>query len=232
MASRLPVVISDFSGYRDFITEGREGFLLPTTWANGLPDFLRDNLGILDPSMARLYLSQMVAVDLEKLRSSLLRLGGDSNLRSRMGAAAKARALSFRWSNLIPRYEHFWAQLKREAGQYSLNPTEPPEILVGDFSSTFSHYPSRRLSPRDEISLTEYGRQFLRSPSSLIRYEDVQVCIFPELENFLLDSLIQQPRSVANLRELGMKSLDAKRGQVDFHLLWLLKHGLLKIENR
>jgi len=35
---------------------------------------------------------------------------------------------------------------------------------------------------------------------------------------------------VANLRELAEKSLDAKRGQVDFHLLWLLKHGVLKIE--
>jgi hypothetical protein len=230
MAAGLPVVISDFSGYRDFITEGREGFLLPTLWTDRLPEFLGDNLGILDPSMVRLYLSQMVAVDLEKLRSSILRLDGDPHLRTRMGAAAKARALSYRWSSIIPRYEDFWAQLKEEARQYSLNPIEPPEILVGDFSHTFSHYPSRRLSPRDEIGLTDYGRQFLQSPASLIRYEDIQVCIFPDLENLLLDSLLQQPRSVANLRELGKKSLDAKRGQVDFHLLWLLKHGVLKIE--
>ena len=231
MASGLPVVISDFSGYRDFITEGREGFLLPTTWTDGLPEFLRDNFGILDPSMARLYLSQMVAVDLEKLRSSILWLGGEPNLRSRMGAAAKAMASSYRWANLIPRYEHFWAQLKEEARQYSLNPVEPPEILVGDFSSTFSHYPSRRLSSRDVINLTDYGRQFLRSPASLVRYEDIQVCIFPDLENLLLDSILQQPRSLASLRELGKKALEATRGQVDFHLLWLLKHGVLKIES-
>ena len=230
MASGLPVAISDFSGYRDFITEGREGFLLPTIWTDRLPEFLGDNLGILDPSMVRLYLSQMVAVDLEKLRSSILWLGGDPNLRSRMGAAAKSRALSYRWSSIIPRYEDFWGQLKEEARQYSLNPVEPPDILVGDFSHTFSHYPSRRLSPRDVISLTDSRREEVRSPASLIRYEDIQVCIFPDLENFLLESLLQQPRSVANLRELGERSLDAKRGQVDFHLLWLLKHGVLKIE--
>ena len=105
---------------------GREGFLLPTIWTDRLPEFLGDNLGILDPSMARLYLSQMVAVDVEKLRSSILRLGGDPNLRSRMGAAAKSRALSYRWESIIPRYEDFWAQLKEEARQYSLNPIESP----------------------------------------------------------------------------------------------------------
>ena len=92
MASGLPVILSDFSGYRDLITEGKEGFLLPTTWTEELPDFLAENLGILDPSMARLYLSQMVAVDVERLRSALLWLGGDVNLRARMGAAARARA--------------------------------------------------------------------------------------------------------------------------------------------
>jgi glycosyltransferase involved in cell wall biosynthesis len=230
MAAGLPVVISDFSGYREFITEGREGFLLPTLWADRLPEFLGENLGILDPSMARLYLSQMVAVDLEKLRSCILWLGGDPALRARMGAAAKARASSYRWSSIIPRYEDFWSRLKEEARQYSLNPIEPPDILVGDFAHTFSHYPSRRLSARDKITLTDYGRQFLRSPASLIRFEDVQVCIFPDLENLLLDSLLQHPRSVASLRELGKNSLDAKRGQVDFHLLWLLKHGILRIE--
>ena len=80
------------------------------------------------------------------------------------------------------------------------------------------------------LSLTESGREFLRSPAGLIRYEDVQVCIFPDLENLLLDSLLQGPRSLADLRELGRKALEASRGQVDFHLLWLLKHGVLKIE--
>ncbi len=230
MASGLPVILSDFSGYRDFISEGREGFHIPTIWTEGLPEFLRDNMGILDPSMARLYLSQMVAVDLEKLRIAILQLGRGENLRFRMGGAAKSRAFSYRWSNIIRLYENFWAKVKEESRHYGQKPVEPPDILVGDFSSTFSHYPSRRLSASHEVSLTDYGRQILGSSATLVRYEDVQVCIFPDLENFLLDSLIQQPRTVANLRELGWKALEATRGQVDFHLIWLLKHGVLKIE--
>jgi glycosyltransferase involved in cell wall biosynthesis len=231
MASGLPVVISDFSGYRDFISHGREGFLIPTTWAESIPEFLKENMGILDPSMARLYLSQMVAVDLEKLKAAILRLAKDERLRFRMGGAAKSKALTYRWSNVIPAYERFWGELKEESRHYSLNPIEPPNILAGDFSSTFSHYPSRRLSGKQEISLTEYGSQILKDSAKPIRYEDIQVCLFPDLERFLLNSLLQQPRSVANLRELSRNSLEATKGQVDFILLWLLKHGAVKIES-
>ena len=231
MASGLPVVISDFSGYRDFISHGREGFLIPTTWAESMPEFLKENMGILDPSMARLYLSQMVAVDLEKLKSAILRLAKDERLRSRMGGAAKSKALTYRWSNVIPAYERFWGELKEESRHYALNPIEPPNILAGDFSSTFSHYPSRRLSGKEEIRLTDYGTQILKDSAKPIRYEDVQVCLFPDLEKLLLNSLLEQPRSVANLREMSRKSLEATKGQVDFILLWLLKHGAVKIES-
>jgi glycosyltransferase involved in cell wall biosynthesis len=231
MASGLPVVISDFSGYRDFISHGREGFLIPTTWAESMPEFLRENMGILDPSMARLYLSQMVAVDLEKLKAAILRLARDEKLRFRMGGAAKSKALTYRWSNVISAYERFWGELKEESRHFALNPTEPPNILAGDFSSTFSHYPSRRLSGKQEISLTDYGTQILKDSAKPVRYEDVQVCLFPDLERFLLNSLLEQPRSVATLRDLSRKSLEATKGQVDFILLWLLKHGALKIES-
>jgi glycosyltransferase involved in cell wall biosynthesis len=231
MASGLPVVISDFSGYRDFISHGREGFLIPTTWAESMPEFLKENIGILEPSMARFYLSQMVAVDLEKLKAAILRLAKDEKLRFRMGGAAKSKALTYRWSNLIPAYERFWRELKEESRHYALNPVEPPNILAGDFSSTFSHYPSRRLSGKQEIRLTDYGSQILKDSAKPVRYEDVQVCLFPDLERFLLDRLLQQPRSVADLRELSLKSLDASKGQVDFILLWLLKHGAVKIES-
>jgi hypothetical protein len=171
-----------------------------------------------------------VAVDLEKLRLAILQLGRDENLRFRMGGAAKSRAYSYRWSNIILIYEDFWAKCKEESRHYGQRPLEPPDILVGDFSSTFSHYPSRRLSASHELSLTDYGRQILGSSANLVRYDDVQVCIFPDLENFLLDSLIQQPRTVANLREIGWKVFEATRGQVDFHLIWLMKHGVLKID--
>jgi len=231
MASGLPVVISDFSGYRDFISNGREGFLIPTTWAESIPEFLKENIGILDPSMARLYLSQMVAVDLEKLKTAILRLAKEERLRFRMGGTAKSKALTYRWSNLIPAYEKFWGELKEESRHYATNPVEPPNILTGDFSYTFSHYPSQRLSAKQEIRLTEYGSQILKDSAKPIRYEDVQVCLFPDLERFLLNTLLQQPRSVASLRELSRKSLEATKGQVDFILLWLMKHGAVKIES-
>jgi len=155
---------------------------------------------------------QMVAVDLEKLKAAILRLARDEKLRFRMGGAAKSKALTYRWSNLIPPTKDFGGA---ERGIPPLRPQSrrAPNILSGDFSSTFSHYPSRRLSGKQEIRLTDYGSQILKDCAKPVRYEDVQVCLFPDLERFLLDSLLQQPQSVANLRELSRKSLDATKGR-------------------
>ena len=230
MASGLPVVISDFSGYREFVTQGQEGFLIPTTWAGELPEFLWENMGILDPSVTRLYLSQTVAVDLEKLRTAIIQLSQDKELRARMGQKARTKGFTYRWSNIIPAYEAFWANLKKEAQRRPLIRQRIPDILVGDPGGTFSHFPSRRLAGEHIVSLTEMGQQVLASSAHLTRYEDVQACLFPDLEVLLLSSLSSQPRSVESLRQMAGEALEATRGQVDFHILWLLKHGALKIE--
>ncbi len=229
MICGLPVILSDFSGYREFLTHGREGYLIPTTWSEHLPDFIGENLGILDPSVARLYLSQTVALDLEKLRTALLQMVNDGPARAEMGRQASARALVYRWSGIIPQYEAFWAALKEES---RVRPCASAgmDLLVGNPGETFSHFPSRRLSGSHMLSITGTGRQVLSSPDIFTRYEDVQVCLFRDLENCLLTQLLSGPLSVEKLRNLAAKALQAGRGQVDFHLLWLLKHGAVKLE--
>ena len=146
-----------------------------------------------------------------------------------MGEVSRTKAIPFQWPNIIRNYESFWADLRQESRFQSFSPMKMPDLLVGDPVGTFSHYPSRCLSGNDLLSVTEIGRQTLASPEILMRYEDVQACVFLELEQFILSSLIQRPLPVEGLRQLANKAMEATRGQVDFHILWLLKHGALAL---
>ena len=230
MASRLPVIISDFSGYRELVTEGKNGFLIPTTWSQELPEFLLQNLGILNPSVARLYFAQTVAVDLQSLRKSIINLYSNRQLREKMGEKAKSEASFYRWPNIITAYESFWADLNKETQGRSTHTVKTPDLLIGDHATTFSHYPSRSLSEHDTLHLTETGRQMLNSPEIITRYEDVQTFIFQELEHFIIEILEDSPKTVEILRRLSAEALSATTGQVDTHLLWLLKHGALTLD--
>jgi hypothetical protein len=230
MAAGLPVILSDFSGYREFVADGQEGFLIPTTGAEELPEFLAENTGVLDPSIVRLYSSQAVAVDLEALREAVLALLNNESLRREMGGRARSRASFYRWSKIVPACEEFWADLKKESLRHLVIPEGKVDILTGDAGGTFSHFPSMRLSGRHKVSLTEAGLQAKARSTPFTRYEDVQACLSPDLEYLILSSLSSGARSVAELRQSAAGVLQAARGRVDFHILWLLKHGALKIE--
>lgn len=228
MASGLPVVASDFSGYRELVTDNENGFLIPTSWSRALPKFLMENLGILDPSVTKLYLSQMVAVDLDALQQAIMTLHSDADLRTRMGLVARRSAQTYHWENVIHSYESFWADLSKEAGKAgpSIGRTGAC-VLAGDFSRTFSHYPSKIMDDDDLVSLTEVGRNTLEKSTSFVRYEDVAACLFPELETFILQMLSQGTQSVGSIKKQVANRLEATEGQTEFHLLWLLKHGAL-----
>jgi len=131
--------------------------------------------------MARLYLSQMVAVDLEKLRSSILRLGAIPICGPGWGPRQR-QGLFLPLVKPDSAVRAFLGGLKEEAASTASTPPNSPKSWWRLLLHLLPLSPPGALSPRDENQPDEYGRQFLRSPSSLIRYEDVQVCIFSELE--------------------------------------------------
>ncbi len=107
LASGLPVICSNFSGYRELVEPGVTGLLIPTTAPARLPGFLRDGLAILDPSMAMLYRAQTVALDLQELERCLASLIENGPLRKRMSEHARQTSGAFQWAAIIPEYEAF-----------------------------------------------------------------------------------------------------------------------------
>jgi glycosyltransferase involved in cell wall biosynthesis len=117
MASGLPVVATDWNGYRDLVVHEETGLLVPTLAVTGSMRDLTSRLLFEDLNydhfLART--SQAVAVDVQAVASALARLFQDPQLRLRMGRAGRQKAVEeFSWSRVIRAYESLWQEQEQE----------------------------------------------------------------------------------------------------------------------
>lgn len=116
MAAGLPVVVSDWNGYRDTVRNGVDGFRVPTLTlppGRGLELADRYDLGVDSYDHYCGYNSQLVASDIEATANAYRLLFDSKDLRQRMGDAGAAHARDkFDWSIIFKQYEALWAELR------------------------------------------------------------------------------------------------------------------------
>lgn len=116
LAAGLPVVVSDWDGYRDTIRHGIDGFRVSTlTLAPGRGVDLADryDLNVDNYDYYCAYSSQFIAVDVEAAAEAYEALISDPGLRVRMGEAGRRRALAeYDWAVVFEQYEELWAELE------------------------------------------------------------------------------------------------------------------------
>lgn len=163
MAAGLPVVVSDWDGYKDTVRDGIDGFRIPT-WMPP-PD--------LGAAYARAYEAgidnydfycglncQTISVDEAVLVDRLHELVSNPELRQRLGHSARQRVCEhYDWSVVYRQYQSLWADLARirqtAAADESLHrlikqaPTVAPARQ--DPYRTFMHYPTHRLQTDTRI---------------------------------------------------------------------------------
>jgi len=166
MASGLPVVATDWDGYRDLVEDGRTGLLVPTMMVCGASGAATSRLmfGELDYDHFLAEVSQTVAVDVTVAGVALARLIGDKALRCSFGAAARQRALDlFAWPRIIAAYEALWRDQETQRQDFARLRTRtvnsdvpahypPPE-------RTFAGYPTRWLGAngRTKLAVTAWA---------------------------------------------------------------------------
>jgi glycosyltransferase involved in cell wall biosynthesis len=111
MACGLPVVASDWSGYRDLVVDGQTGFLIPTLSSNAVAEYASGGVSCLEGHAKEHFLAQRTVINLGVLQDRLASLIRNVEVRRRMGdeAVRHVRA-NFAWSKVIRRFGELWSE--------------------------------------------------------------------------------------------------------------------------
>jgi glycosyltransferase involved in cell wall biosynthesis len=159
MAAGLPVVASDWSGYRDLVVNGITGLLIPTLWEATRGNTISVVSAILQPNIRRQMLAETTVVDIRSLSEHLSALIDNVDLRRDMGNRGRERVLNyFTWSAVIKQYEDLWAVQLSEARCDA----DCRAHSIQDFNSLFGHYASRWLTPDVNVSVSPLAQELSR----------------------------------------------------------------------
>ena len=231
MAAGLPVVVSDWDGYKDTVRDGVDGFRIPTWMPQaglGGDLALRHALEIDTYDMYCGHTCSLVAVDVQAAAQAFEKLFTSPELRRQMGEAGRQRAVQvYDWKTIIAQYEALWAQ--QTALRLAAQPLAHPWPARMDPFHAFASYPTHALTPQTVLALVDADADTAISRALAYRQltmVDFAKNILPtEAEIRAVLQLAQVP-SVAS--ELVQGTEQERRAFVFRALAWLLKLGVLK----
>jgi D-inositol-3-phosphate glycosyltransferase len=228
MASGLPVVASDWSGYRDLVVPDDTGWLIPTHWADCADEISK--LAILrGDSGTHWLLAQSVAVDIPAAVAAYRELASSPERRSQMGASGRRRVIErFSWPHIVRQYEELWDDSLTKAAQSQAPAGEPYGVNSYRHFEIFQHFASRIWNERTAVCLSPSGTRYARGEFVFEPLNRDAAALPSGLQAALLAALDDRKRTP--LPELlysctGLASRDALLRQ----LLRLVKYGLVEV---
>jgi len=237
MAAGLPVVVSDWDGYKETVRDGVDGYRIPTwTAPSGIGVGLALGYASGSESYGNYvgYQSQFTSVDVQKCTEAFSRLLNDVALRKQMGENGKLRARAlFDWKVVIKQWETLWAHQKetrttaQEIGKRRTS--QPANPLRDDPFSLFAHYPTNLLAPNSLIEKT-----FRASPDFVRAIGNLKITNFGSKLAYDPARIMRLLDSIPNGETVTVQSLCSRvpgsEGQaLLFSILWLSKLGLINL---
>lgn len=228
MAAGLPVVVTDWVGFRDTVRHGVDGMLVRTTMAppgEGREASLRYATFNIYYGTWLSLTARLTAVDIGAAAEAFQALAADPMLRRRMGAAGQARVReTFDWAAVIPQYQALWREQQSIRLAAPATGVPVPDPRHADPNQAFAAWPSgtfhlsQRLRP-DPVTATTELRSLLRftAPSLPSELDEAGIAkLLAELHR----------RGEATVRELLEVLEPTRRGAGQRAVLWLLRVGL------
>ena len=231
MAAGIPVLVSDWDGYKDTVRDGVDGYRIPVTLpaaGSGEDLALSHALGQSNYDYYIGRVSMATAVDLTALTDRVIALAQDPGLRRALGAAGRARIQeSYDWPVILGRY----ADLAKDLGeirhgadrsQRTIWPARPDPFRL------FAQYPTRTLTESWSVEVhpgrakaveafLELGvARYVQHPTLLPRETILEVLHAAEQGICTVDTLLGAPDVGYALRTRA--------------LMWLYKLGLVALK--
>jgi len=237
MAAGLPVVVSDYDGYRESVRDGIDGFTIPTAqppWGAGAEiGFLYDT-GYAPYPVFTAATSQSTGTDISACVAALSQLIDDSERRRKMGAAGAKRAAEvYDWRHVVQGHQTLWSELaeirtdapeRTAPGGGDAHPLAPDPFGLFHEHATGIIHGNATVSPADGATidkLATYLGSDVAAPLAAVLYPADRMAV-------LMERLADKPGAkVADL----MSDLPPEQ-LTPFYLSlgWLMKMGLIDVE--
>lgn len=233
MAAGLPVITTDWDGYRDTVVDGEVGFRIPTTMpspgsAGDLADRHVSGLDDYDVYCGRT--SLITSVDIRATIAALSTLFSKPDLRQEMGAKGRMRAESvYDWKHIVRQYQAVWRELAtlRAAGNESARPRKNRPGYPGFMDPTiaFRSYPSRNLVVSDWIQKSTFAPD--TTPWAVVSSKMVQISPIDRYSEDLVKKIWDciDDLDAIRLKDVYERLQGFDRVLVDRHVLLLDKSG-------
>jgi alpha-maltose-1-phosphate synthase len=235
MAAKLPVVVSDWDGYRDTVRQGVDGFLIPTTMPTaGMGQDLAQAYanGSLPYDAYCGITSQTVGVHVPACVKALVALAENADLRQRMGESGQTRARDhYDWRHIVTQYQALLLELRQirehTADTSARTHSTQAHPLRGDPYGVFAAFPSQALGPGFELQAApDASAEMLKAlhDEDLHRFSKPWRASLSDMQN-ILSMVTEQPG--IRIEQLGLQMDEPHRILLHRTLAWMLKIGVL-----
>jgi glycosyltransferase involved in cell wall biosynthesis len=234
MAAGLPVVVSDWDGYRFTVEDGVQGFTIPTLGgpsAGGMGLLLSARHGMEIDSYQSYAgaVAQHTAVHVDRCAQALTQLIRSKELRQRMGAAGRERIRTvFDWPLVARQFAALVDDLARLRAAAPVG--EPPKRgnpAKGDPFQDFAHFATAQLQLETRLTAVpgHTAGDVLDMDGRKLDQAFLGLRASPENSALAFERIARQPG--IELRELLTTFPTADRRAVEMSVAWLAKYGFV-----
>ena len=238
MASGLPVVVSDWNGYRDTVVEGRTGYRIEThSFQPGWNDINLQQLALIEPALDQVstHISGQINVDAVNAGNALAHLGNSPPLAVAMGALGMQHVQqNFDWKVVLNQYSDLLDALA-DRRKHAIKSTNHANLAsmkpIPALSRVFKAWPSQVIN--ESSCLKACGNK-----AELIRHLQLGIVVIYKNE---LPPTALILKAFTQLQYLGRASLEqlyedtktiwstSEREKLASAVGWLLKHGFASV---